>query len=110
MVIADRVFANLAYRSLERRRRGVFLPWCRASPRLAAPTMKLQMAINNPYGVKAVSDDDAAMMEAYTPACVELIKGCQNVPEVGGWVGGSGVKLCEIEHVLAGQVCLAHLP
>ncbi len=66
------------------------------------------MAINNPYGVKAVSDDDAAMMEAYTPACVELIKGCQDVPEVGGWVGGwvclAGGFVVKMR-ALAGEAC-----
>lgn len=41
-----------------------------------------QMAVENPYGVKAVSDEDAALMRAYTPACVALIDGCQDVPEV----------------------------
>lgn len=40
------------------------------------------MAVDNPYGVKAVSEKDAAMMRAYTPACVALIDGCQDVPEV----------------------------
>ncbi|CAM9166602.1 unnamed protein product [Ectocarpus sp. 6 AP-2014] len=41
-----------------------------------------QMAVDNPYGVKAVSEKDAAMMRAYTPACVALIDGCQDVPEM----------------------------
>lgn len=41
-----------------------------------------QMAVENPYGVKAVSEEDAALMRAYTPACVALIDGCQDVPEV----------------------------
>lgn len=41
-----------------------------------------QMAVDNPYGVKAVSEKDASMMRAYTPACVALIEGCQGVPEV----------------------------
>lgn len=41
-----------------------------------------QMAVENPYGVKAVSDEDAALMRAYTPACVALIEGCQDTPEV----------------------------
>ncbi|CAN0400845.1 unnamed protein product, partial [Hapterophycus canaliculatus] len=35
------------------------------------------MAVDNPYGVKAVSEKDAALMRAYTPACVALIDGCQ---------------------------------
>lgn len=48
-----------------------------------ALTMNInQMAVDNPYGVKAVSDKDAALMRAYTPACVALIDGCQDVPEV----------------------------
>eukprot|EP00752_Nemacystus_decipiens_P007197 g6446.t1 len=40
------------------------------------------MAVDNPYGVKAVSDEDAALMRAYTPACVALIEGCQDTPEL----------------------------
>lgn len=48
-----------------------------------APTTNIhQMAVENPYGVKAVSDEDAALMRAYTPACVALIDGCQDTPEV----------------------------
>lgn len=43
----------------------------------------LQMAVNNPYGVMAVTDEEAELMRAYTPACVKLIEGCQHVPEVG---------------------------
>ena len=41
------------------------------------------MAVNNPYGVMAVTDEEAELMRAYTPACVKLIEGCQHVPEVG---------------------------
>lgn len=40
------------------------------------------MATENPYGVKAVSDHDAGLMRAYTPPCIELIRGCQDEPEV----------------------------
>lgn len=53
-----------------------------------ALTMNMnQMAVENPYGVKAVSDEDAALMRAYTPACVALIEGCQDTPEVSARPG-----------------------
>lgn len=41
-----------------------------------------EMAVNNPYGVKAVTDEQAVLMRAYTPACVKMIEGCQDVPEM----------------------------
>lgn len=41
------------------------------------------MAVNNPYGVKAVTDEQAVLMRGYTPSCVKLIEGCQHIPEVG---------------------------
>ncbi|CAN0360874.1 unnamed protein product [Ascophyllum nodosum] len=41
-----------------------------------------EMAVNNPYGVKAVSDDEAKLMRAFTPPCVAMIEACQEVSEV----------------------------
>ena len=52
------------------------------------------MAVNNPYGVKAVTDEEEALMRFSTPSCVTLIESCQYVPEVGAdlplYVGGGG--------------------
>eukprot|EP00636_Phaeomonas_parva_P006222 CAMPEP_0118859850 /NCGR_PEP_ID=MMETSP1163-20130328/5917_1 /TAXON_ID=124430 /ORGANISM="Phaeomonas parva, Strain CCMP2877" /LENGTH=469 /DNA_ID=CAMNT_0006793485 /DNA_START=79 /DNA_END=1488 /DNA_ORIENTATION=+ len=36
------------------------------------------MAVNNTYGIKTVSDDVAAAMEAAVPRCIDLIKKCQD--------------------------------
>lgn len=41
------------------------------------------MAMNNPYGVKAVSKKAAELMRDYTPICVAYIDACQEVPLVG---------------------------
>ncbi|CAM9700204.1 unnamed protein product [Laminaria digitata] len=41
-----------------------------------------EMAVNNSHGVKAVTEEQAVLMRAYTPSCVMLIDGCQYVPEL----------------------------
>lgn len=54
-------------------------------PRLIPSLLVIgQMAMDNPYGVKAVSEKEAALMRAYVPTCVAYIEACQDVPEVGG--------------------------
>lgn len=41
------------------------------------------MAVDNSYGIKAVSDEEAELMRSYIPPCVAFIEECQEVPEVG---------------------------
>lgn len=40
------------------------------------------MAVNNPYNVKAVSEEEAELMRASIPTCVDLILSCQHDDEV----------------------------